>query len=54
MLRRKLLWLIGGRAAVDHAAARLGDPRSRSSRPGSFPIDPFFVLIGLTYALTVV
>ena len=24
------------------------------SRPGSFPIDPFFFLIGLTYALSVV
>ncbi len=24
------------------------------SRPGSFPVDPFFFLIGLTYALSVV
>ena len=36
-----------------HAAARLGDPRFSSTGPESFPVDPFFFLIGLTYALSV-
>ena len=30
-----------------------GDGRFRSTAPGSFPVDPFFFLIALTYALTV-
>ena len=37
----------------DYAAARLGDP-DPDQVAGSLPIDPFFVLIGVTYALTVV
>jgi two-component system sensor histidine kinase PilS (NtrC family) len=50
-LRRKLLWLIGGRAAV--ITVLLGSTSLILYRtPGAFPIDPFFALIGLTYALT--
>jgi two-component system, NtrC family, sensor histidine kinase PilS len=52
-LRRKLLWLIAGRAAV--ITLLLGSAiLIQIKSPGAFPIDPFFVLIGLTYALTVV
>jgi two-component system sensor histidine kinase PilS (NtrC family) len=53
LLRRKLLWLIGGRAGV--ITLLLGSAiLIQLKAPGSFPIDPFFALIGLTYALTVV
>ena len=53
ILRRKLLWLIGGRAGV--ITLLLGSAiLIQLKSPGSFPIDPFFALIGLTYALTVV
>jgi two-component system sensor histidine kinase PilS (NtrC family) len=52
-LRRRLLWLIGGRAGV--ITLLLGSAiLIQLKSPGSFPIDPFFALIGLTYALTVV
>jgi len=52
-LRRKLLWMIGGRAAV--ITLLLGSAILIQLRaPGSFPIDPFFAIIALTYALTVV
>jgi len=52
-LRRKLLWLIGGRAAA--ITLVLGSAiLIQIKSPESFPIDPFFALIGLTYALTVV
>lgn len=52
-LRRKLLWLIGGRAAV--VTLLLGSAIVILTRaPGSFPIDPFFAVIGLTYGLTAV
>src|SRR4051812_24080772 len=52
-LRRKLLWMIGGRAAV--ITVLLGSTSLILYRaPGALPIDPFFALIGLTYALTVV
>src|SRR3954470_22575653 len=52
-LRRKLLWMIGGRAAV--ITLLLGSAILIQLRaPGSFPIDPFFALIGLTYGLTAV
>jgi two-component system sensor histidine kinase PilS (NtrC family) len=51
-LRRKLLWLIGGRAAV--ITLLLGSAiLIQIKSPGSLPIDPFFFLIGVTYALTV-
>ena len=53
LLRRKLLWLIGGRAAV--VTLLLGSAIVILTRaPGSFPIDPFFAVIGLTYGLTAV
>ena len=52
-MRRKLLWLIGGRAAV--ITLLLGSAiLIQIKSPGALPIDPFFFLIGLTYALTVV
>jgi len=53
ILRRKLLWLIGGRAAV--ITLVLGSASLILYRtPGAFPIAPFFAMIGLTYGLTVV
>jgi two-component system sensor histidine kinase PilS (NtrC family) len=52
-IRRKLLWLIAGRAAV--ITLLLGSAiLIQIKSPGSLPIDPFFFIIGLTYALTVV
>ena len=52
-LRAKLLWLIAGRAAV--ITLLLGSALLiRVKFPGAFPIDPFFVLIGITYALTAI
>jgi two-component system sensor histidine kinase PilS (NtrC family) len=51
--RRRLLWLIGGRAVV--VTLLLGSAIvSQIKGPGSPAIDPFFFLIGLTYGLTVV
>jgi two-component system, NtrC family, sensor histidine kinase PilS len=52
-LRAKLVWLMAGRAAV--ITLLLGSALLiRLKFPGAFPIDPFFVLIGITYALTIV
>jgi two-component system sensor histidine kinase PilS (NtrC family) len=52
-LRAKLLWLMTGRAAV--ITLLLGSAiLVRLKFPGAFPIDPFFVLIGITYALTAI
>ena len=52
-MRAKLLWLIGGRAAV--ITVLLGSAiLIQIKSPGAVPIDPFFFIIGLTYALTVV
>jgi two-component system, NtrC family, sensor histidine kinase PilS len=51
--RRRLLWLIGGRAVV--VTLLLGSAIiTQIKGPGSPAIDPFFFLIGLTYGLTVV
>ena len=51
--RRRLLWLIGGRAAV--VTVLLGAAiLTQINSPGSLPVDPFFFVIGLTYALTAV
>ena len=51
-IRRKLLWLIGSRAGV--ITLLLGSAiLIQIKSPGSFPIDPFFFIIGLTYGLTV-
>src|SRR5215475_13176480 len=50
-LRRKLGWLIAIRAVI--STVLLGTATfTQITQPGSFPVDPFFVLIGLTYALT--
>jgi len=52
-LRGRLLWLIGGRAAV--VTLLLGSAiLIQIKAPGSLAINPFFFLIGLTYALTMV
>jgi two-component system sensor histidine kinase PilS (NtrC family) len=49
--RRKLLWLIGARATV--VTLLLGSAiLIQIKSPGALPIDPFFFIIGLTYALT--
>lgn len=51
--RRRLLWLIGGRAGA--VTVLLGSAiLTQIKSPGALPIDPFFFVIGLTYALTVV
>jgi two-component system sensor histidine kinase PilS (NtrC family) len=51
--RRRLLWLTGGRAAA--VTVLLGSAiLTQIKSPGTFPVDPFFFLIGLTYALTAV
>ena len=47
-------WLIAVRAVVSTLLLGGGDVARRSAGPGSFPVDPFFFLIGLTYALTIV
>src|SRR5918994_2553741 len=52
-IRRKLLALITARATV--ISALLGSAvLIQIKSPGSLPIDPFFFLLGLTFALTVV
>ena len=51
-LRRKVAWLIFIRAII--GTILLGSATfAQTAVPGSFPIDPFFFLIGLTYALTI-
>ena len=50
-LRPKLRWLIAIRAVI--STVLLGSATfAQITAPGSFPVDPFFFLIGLTYALT--
>ena len=50
-LRRKLRWLIGIRAII--STVLLGSAIFfQITAPGSFPVNPFFFLIGLTYGLT--
>src|SRR5262245_61108437 len=52
-LRRKLAWLIGFRAVI--STVLLGGAIVAQVRsPGSFPIDPFFLLIAVSYTLAVV
>jgi two-component system sensor histidine kinase PilS (NtrC family) len=52
-LRRKVAWLIGIRVVI--GTILLGSAIvMQITAPGSFPIDPFFVLIGLIYGLTIV
>jgi two-component system sensor histidine kinase PilS (NtrC family) len=50
--RRRLAWLIGIRAVVSTLLLG-GAIIAQITAPGSFPVDPFFFLIALTYALTV-
>jgi two-component system sensor histidine kinase PilS (NtrC family) len=51
-LRRKVAWLIAVRAVI--STILLGSATfARITAPGSFAVDPFFFLIGLTYALTI-
>ena len=50
-LRRKLAWLIRIRAVI--STILLGSATFvQLTSPGSFPVNPFFFLIGLTYGLT--
>ena len=52
-LRRKVAWLIVVRAAI--GTILLGSATfAQITAPGSFAVDPFFFLIGLTYALTII
>jgi two-component system sensor histidine kinase PilS (NtrC family) len=51
-LRRKVGWLIAIRAII--STILLGSAIfAQITAPGSFAVDPFFYLIGLTYALTI-
>jgi two-component system sensor histidine kinase PilS (NtrC family) len=51
-LRRKVGWLIAIRAII--STLLLGTATfAQITAPGSFQVDPFFFLIGLTYALTI-
>jgi two-component system sensor histidine kinase PilS (NtrC family) len=51
-LRSRLYWLIAVRVVV--GTLLLGSAiLIQLNRPGAFPVDPFFFLIGLTYALSV-
>jgi two-component system, NtrC family, sensor histidine kinase PilS len=51
-LRRKVAWLIAVRAVI--STILLGSAVvTQITAPGSLPVDPFFFLIGLTYALTI-
>ncbi|MEO8259367.1 MAG: ATP-binding protein [Acidobacteriota bacterium] len=51
-LKRKLAWLMAVRAII--STVLLGSATLvQISSPGSFPIDPFYSLIALTYALTI-
>src|ERR1700733_6918030 len=51
-LRRKVAWLMAVRAVV--STLLLGSATFvRATATGSFAVDPFFFLIGLTYALTI-
>src|SRR4051794_41768571 len=51
-LRRNVAWLIAVRVII--STILLGSATfMRVTVPGSFAVDPFFFLIGLTYALTI-
>jgi two-component system sensor histidine kinase PilS (NtrC family) len=51
-LRVRLAWLIGVRAVVSTLLLG-GAVVAQITSPGSFPVDPFFFLIAVTYALTI-
>jgi two-component system sensor histidine kinase PilS (NtrC family) len=51
-LRRTVAWMIAVRAVI--GTILLGSATfAQITAPGSLPVDPFFFLIGLTYALTI-
>ena len=51
-LRRNVAWLIAGRAVI--STILLGSATfMKVTQPGSAAVDPFFYLIGFTYALTI-
>ncbi len=51
-LRRKVAWLIFVRVVI--STILLGSATvAQITAPGSFAVDPFFFLIGLTFALTI-
>jgi two-component system sensor histidine kinase PilS (NtrC family) len=50
--RRKLAWLIAVRAVVSTVLLG-GAIVAQLTAPGSFPVDPFFILIAITYGLTI-
>jgi two-component system sensor histidine kinase PilS (NtrC family) len=51
-LRRRVAWLIGIRA-ITSTVLLGGAVVAEITSPGSFPVDPFFVLIAITYGLTI-
>ncbi len=51
-LRRRLAWLISVRAVISTLLLG-GAVVAQITAPGSFPVDPFFFLIAVTYALTI-
>src|SRR5262245_8115000 len=51
-LRSKLAWLIGFRAVISTVLLG-GATVAQITSPGSFPVDPFFLLIAISYALAV-
>ena len=52
-LRRNVGWLMAGRVVI--STILLGSATiMRATDAASFAVDPFFFLIGLTYALTIV
>src|SRR2546427_13110274 len=51
-LRRTVAWMIAVRAVI--GTILLGSATfAQLTAPGSFPVDPFFFLIGLTFALAI-
>ena len=52
-VRARVSWLVAGRLVI--STALLGSATLlQFTAPGTFPVDPFFFLIGLTYGLSVV
>ena len=52
-LRRRVAWLIAIRAVISTMLLG-GAIVAQVTAPGSFPVNPFFFLVGLTYGLTIV
>src|SRR5262245_65683817 len=51
-LRRRVAWLIGIRAIISTLLLG-GAIVAQVTSPGSFPVNPFFFLVALTYGLTI-